>query len=315
MYMAMIKKIALLTWGPWFEREVALKSADFFENNLKYEYEKFVFPEQLDDFLWKRKDFDLAIPVFHWEYWEDWKVFALLDILKIPYVFSKYQTHTILLDKQKTNTLVKALWMKIPESYIILKEKLHEYNDIPDNTFLETLTQWVIKDYPIIFKPNKWWSSFFTYKVENNAELQKYLAEVDWVLDDDILIQEYIVWDEYSVPMVVWKSLPILKLEKLNKEDFFDYESKYETEATIKETFPKIWWCLEKDLRNYSHKIYNYFGIKWVSRIDYLVKNDIVYFLEVNTIPWMTAISILPKSWKIHWGSPEWLIEKIILDI
>ena len=73
---------------------------------------------------------------------------------------------------------------------------------------------------------------------------------------------------------------------------------------------------MNNDLKNKlsldTKKIYNFFNLKWISRIDFLVKNNSVYFLEVNTIPGLTEVSILPQAWKLTWKSYEELITEII---
>tara|TARA_Y100001960_G_scaffold298226_1_gene345238 strand:- start:312 stop:539 length:228 start_codon:yes stop_codon:yes gene_type:complete len=75
-----------------------------------------------------------------------------------------------------------------------------------------------------------------------------------------------------------------MKLEK-DVNQLFDYESKYESDEIIKETFPEIEEWLKNKLKEETIKIYNYFGIRGMCRIDYLVRDGEVYFLEVNTIP------------------------------
>jgi D-alanine-D-alanine ligase len=52
--------------------------------------------------------------------------------------------------------------------------------------------------------------------------------------------------------------------------------------------------------------------LKWMSRIDYLVKNNEIFFLEVNTIPWMTEVSILPQAWKLTWRNLTELVDEVI---
>jgi D-alanine-D-alanine ligase len=69
---------------------------------------------------------------------------------------------------------------------------------------------------------------------------------------------------------------------------------------------------LKNKLEEETIKIYNYFGIRGMCRIDYLVQDGEVYFLEVNTIPWMTDASILPKAWRLTNRTNSELIEKII---
>jgi len=100
---------------------------------------------------------------------------------------------------------------------------------------------------------------------------------------------------------------------KLAKEDddFFDYTAKYEDDSKIKETRPQIEDELEKNLKEASIQIWELFDCKWFSRIDFLVKNWKIYFLEVNTIPGMTEASILPKAWKETWRNFEELISLI----
>jgi D-alanine-D-alanine ligase len=76
-----------------------------------------------------------------------------------------------------------------------------------------------------------------------------------------------------------------MKVEKQSNDDLFDYESKYESENKMKETFPEINEELKNILEENTQKIYNYFGIKGMCRIDYLVMDNQAYFLEINTIP------------------------------
>jgi len=287
-----MKKIAILSWWTWSEVEIAQKSAFFIKKYIKKDYDYYELPKQLDTFLENKDKYSLTIPVFHWEYWEDGRIFAFLDILGISHVFSDYSVHSLCLDKYKTNIIVESLAVNIPKSYLY-KNKIE------------------INTYPQIIKPNKWWSSFYTYKINNESELKEKINILKENIQDDILIQEFIPGDEYSIPVINWTILPIMKLEK-KQGDFFDYTSKYEDNTKIKETFPEIEKYLEKKLIEKTEKIYDFFGLKWISRIDFLVKNNEIYFLEVNTIPWLTDVSILPQAWKLTGKSFEELIEEII---
>ena len=288
------KKIVVLSWWPWLEREIAKKSADFVKKNLNRDFDYYELPSDLELFLENKDKYNLAIPVFHWEYWEDWKIFAFLEILWIPYTFSDYSVHSLCLDKFKTNILVSSLWINIPEQFII------------DSTLENKLNS-----YPVIVKPNSWWSSFHTYKVKNQDDYNNKIKIMKKELNDNILVQDFIAWDEYSVPMVSWKILPIMKLEK-EKDEFFDYEAKYENNSEIKEIFPEIENNLKSKLVSASKIIHDFFNIKSVCRIDFLVRDNEIYFLEVNTIPWMTDASILPKAWSLTGKNSTQLVTEII---
>ena len=77
--------------------------------------------------------------------------------------------------------------------------------------------------------------------------------------------------------------------------DFFDYEAKYE--GKHKEVTPaNINLDLENKLKTEAKKIYKVLKLSGFSRIDFIVKNQLPYFLEINTTPGMTEHSIFPKQ-------------------
>lgn len=290
-----MKKVVILTGWTWLERWIALKSSEFFKNYIDREYDVFDLPNQMSDFLKHKDEYEFAIPVFHWEYWEDGRIFALLDSLNIPHTFSNYKTHALCLDKEKANTLVFQLWITLPFQYIAETSE----------SFPES--------YPVIMKPNQWGSSFHTYKINNNQEFYDSFNKTKKDISDDILIQEFIYWEEYSVSIVDWQVLPIMKLEK-EEWEFFDYDAKYISDDLIKETFPELEVNLVNELKRQSLLAYNYFDLKSMARVEFIVKDWELYFLEVNTIPWMTEESILPKAWNLTWKTNKELV-KIITNI
>ncbi len=303
-----MKKIAILKWGPWLERDVALKSAAYIEDNLGQDFDTYILPEQLEDFLSKRDQYKKVLPIFHWEYWEDGKIQAFLDILDIPYAYSSYSTHAFLLDKYNTNIIARSLWLDVAKDFLIKKKDISKC--IPKT--LSDITKATQLNYPIIFKPNKWGSSFFTYKVNSDKELEKRLSEaVSKKLNDDILLQNFISWEEYSVPIVNWETLSIMKLEKSEQDIVFDYDSKYENEDLMKETFPEINSDLKNTLNLHTKILWEHFDMRHAVRIDYIVKWDKCYFLDANTIPWMAPASIIPQAWRLSWNTDKEFAEML----
>lgn len=289
-----MKKIAILSGWTSSEREVALRSASFFKKYIKKDFDFYDFPVDAEKFLKNKDNYDLAIPVFHGQYWEDGKIFAFLEILWIKTTFSPYETHAICLNKYVTNELVSKLGVWVPSQFLY-KWKLE------------------LENFPFIVKPNRWWSSMFTYKVSNKDEFNEKIAYIKANSLDDILVQEFIEAEEYSVSIVAGEVLPIMKVQK-EKWEFFDYENKYSDAPKIKETWPEIEPSLEATLAFQAKKIYNFFNCKWYSRVDFLVRNEDVFFLEINTIPGMTEWSIVPKSWAMTGRSFEELIDTVVDD-
>ena len=296
-----MKKIAILTGWPWFERNVALKSVKLFEKYISSPYETFVLPEALDIFLKRRDEFEKVIPVFHGEYWEDGRIQAMLDILGIPYVWSSYFTNALCMNKKEANIVASQSGLNVPQEVCISSAQDLEQEEIFSLSF------------PVILKPNTWWSSYYTYKIENYQELKEKIMFIYENISDNLLIQEYLLWDEYSVSLVNWELLSnIMFIEKNNKEDFFDYESKYESESGMRETFPEIEQDLKEKLFSVAEKARDIFNVQWYARVDIIVRDDIPYFLEVNTIPGSTEVSILPKAWKLSWRSLEEFVEELL---
>ncbi len=287
-----MKKIAILSGWTSSERDVALRSAEFFEKYINKDFDFYDFPTDLEKFLKNKDSYDLAVPVFHWQYWEDGKIFAFLEILGIKTTFSPYETHAIWLNKYVTNELVSKLWVWVPAQFLY-KWKLE------------------LENFPFIVKPNRWWSSMYTYKVENKDEFDEKIKYIKANTTDDILVQEFVEAEEYSVSIVAWEVLPIMKVQK-EKWEFFDYENKYSNSPKIKETWPEIEPSLESSLAFQAKKVYNFFNCRWYARVDFLVRWEDIFFLEINTIPGMTEWSIVPKSWAKTGRSFEELIETII---
>lgn len=291
-------KIAILTWWTWLESDIAIRSAQTFCDNINHKYDYYILPQEMDKFLANYKKYDLAIPVFHWEYGEDWLIFWLLKSLNIKYCFSDYKTHAMCMDKTITNALAKKIWLQVPKSYLI-----------------EHISQLIKIDlqYPLIAKPNSWWSSIATYKVNNYEELEKAVNNVFNITWDLAIIQEFITWTEYSVPIIGNNDpeiLPIMKVV-LKKSAFFDYEEKYNSDWS-NEVFWDIDETLTIRLEEDAKKVYKYLWCKWFSRAEFIANDNWVFFLEINTIPGFSNVSIFPKARKLTWRTLTQIVDKII---
>jgi len=116
---------------------------------------------------------------------------------------------------------------------------------------------------------------------------------------DKVLIESFIQGREFSIGVVsykgVTKTLPITEI--ITSNDFFDYEAKYEGKA--EEITPaKITNELRSELEILSKRVYNLLGLVGFSRSEFIVNNSGIYYLETNTVPGLTAESILPQQAK-----------------
>lgn len=102
--------------------------------------------------------------------------------------------------------------------------------------------------------------------------------------------------------------------EIVSKKEFFDYEAKY-TEGMAEEITPaRIPEEIQKKCRNLSSEIYDLLDCRGIVRIDYIVKGNQLYFLELNSIPGMSKESIVPKQIRSMGLKMEEIIDQIISD-
>ena len=87
-------------------------------------------------------------------------------------------------------------------------------------------------------------------------------------------------------------ALPVIEI--ITENEFFDYEAKYKGQS--REVWPAhIPDALRDEIQEVSKKVYAHLGCTGLVRVDYIASEDGLYFLEVNTIPGMTAASLVPQ--------------------
>lgn len=102
-------------------------------------------------------------------------------------------------------------------------------------------------------------------------------------------------------------------MEIIPEHEFFDYESKYLSDKTQEIVPARISEDITKEVQEIAIKVYKAVGAQGFSRIDFLLKDNVTpYVLEINTIPGLTAMSLLPKAAKAAGKTYQELIEKII---
>lgn len=167
---------------------------------------------------------------------------------------------------------------------------------------------------PLFIKPNKGGSSFGVSKVKQINELQPALARAFGECAT-VLAEEFM--DGREVTNGILKTadqcvrLPVT--EVVSKNDFFDYQAKYQGESHELTPAP-ISDPLRDHIQQLTSDIYDYLGCNGFIRIDYIAKGDEVVFLEVNTVPGMTQMSLVPQQVRAAGMSMEEFLELLVED-
>ena len=158
-------------------------------------------------------------------------------------------------------------------------------------------------------KPNSAGSSVGVNIVKNENQLIEAIEESFWH-DQVIILEEYLKGLEVTAPILGDRALPLIEIIPTN--EFFDYEAKY-TVGQCQEIIPaRLSNELTKEVQQQALKIAEILKCQGLSRIDFIIRDKEIFFLETNTIPGMTANSLCPKSAQADGLNFSDLLDKII---
>lgn len=276
-------KVAVVYGGTSLEREVSIKTGKGIIENLdknKYEVIDFRIDKEEDILKLKDMDIDFVYIALHGTFGEDGKVQAILEILNIPYSGSGVLSSALCIDKDLTKVVVNNAGVRTIPGKLLNKGEIITFDKLNLGN-------------KVILKPNDSGSSIGIYFASSDEELQRGIKEI-FKISDRILIEKFIEGDEISVPIIGGKVFPVLKIEPL-KDTFFDYKSKYELGGAREFVF-EFEKEIQEEINKFTTLAYKALKCKGFARIDYLIENGKIYFIEANTLPGMTITSLLPKS-------------------
>lgn len=238
----------------------------------------------------------------HGPFGEDGTIQGMLELSGLKYTGSGVLASALGMDKIMFRRVLEKENIPLPK-YIVLKKGEKLVN-------LEKR----IGKYPYFIKPSNQGSSVGSSIAKNNKQLQKAIKEA-FKFSEQILIDEYLKGREVTCGLLGNSdpiALPIVEIIP-KKGDFFDYKSKY-YEGGAEEIVPaKISKKLTKEIQNISIKVHKILGCRGFSRVDFIIKdNKYPKVLEINTIPGLTPMSLLPKAAKAAGFSYQKLLDKII---
>ena len=268
--------ITVLKGGPSAEREVSLRTGAACAEALReagYEVSEVV----VDDANFVVPDgTDLAFLAMHGPFGEDGQVQEILATRGIPFTGADAATSRITIDKQKTKEKFRQRGVPTPEGQLVRK--------------LEEITV----PLPVFIKPNSQGSSVGSRSAATREELAVALADA-LRFDTEVLVEQLIKGRELTVGVLGDQVLPIVEIRPL--DGFYDYTNKYtkgRTEYFCPAPLPDGVTAL---IQKYALEAHQSVGNTIYSRVDFLLEEDVFpYCLEINTIPGMTATSLLPKA-------------------
>ena len=294
------KKIGVLMGGLSSEREVSLKSGDACHKALVAKGYNAVKIDAGRDLPIKLRDegIELAFIALHGKYGEDGTVQGILELMGIPYTGSGVLASALAMNKILSKKVFQA------SGIIVAPYRVVRRGESPDPASFGF-------PLPIVVKPSQEGSSIGISIVRSEVAFPHAL-DIAFEYGDEALVEQFIAGKEIQVGILYDR--PLGAIEIVPKGSFYYYEAKY-TPGMAEHIMPAH---LPEDIYNKAlqtgitaHRALGCYGF---SRVDMLVTDyGDCYVLEVNTMPGMTSLSLLPEIAQVGAGIVfEDLVERML---
>jgi D-alanine-D-alanine ligase len=323
----MKKSIAIITGGDSSELVISLKSAAQVRKHIDTEKytpylvyireedwhvrtgqdDEIKIPVNKNDFSFEHETgpvrFDYAFIAMHGPPGEDGKLQAYFDLLHIPYSSSGVLSLALTFNKYACKNILSQAGILTANAYLIKPSADWDAEAIIKRTGL-----------PCFIKPNSGGSSFGVSKIRHAEELEvavhKALAE-----DREVLVESFIPGREFTCGALrlTGRDYTFPVTEIISKKDFFDYEAKYTAGMADEITPAPIPEELTRKCQAMTARIYDVLDCRGLVRIDFIIHKGEPYFLEVNGVPGMSEMSIIPVQLRFL-GHTEREIYNLIIE-
>ncbi len=292
-------RILLIAGGWSCERDVSLNGAKAIEKaliSLGHNVTFFDLSLAFDSLMNVAKEHDFAFINLHGSPGEDGLVQSLLDAAKIPYQGSGARGSFLALHKAATKQIYVNAHIPTPawEYVPTMPKNLTKPENNQENPLLDK--NWEPKlPYPIFAKSNTGGSSLLLYRANSKEELAKALIEI-FAAGEEVLLEACIEGQDATCGVLGDEALPPILIRPL-AGDFFDYTSKYQSggaEEICPAPLPEEINARMQELALQAHRA---LGLSGYSRTDFRITNEgEIFTLETNTLPGMTATSLIPQE-------------------
>jgi len=237
---------------------------------------------------------DVVFLALHGGAGEDGRLQGMLDLAGIAYTGSNHIGSAAAMDKDMAKRLFRSVnvptadWIMAPARAVEVERAL---------------------GWPVVVKPSKQGSTVGLSVVRQASELAPALSLAGG-FDDEVMIERFIPGREFTVGVLEGAALPVGEI--IAPGEVFDYQSKYQI-GGAREVFPAAIPAAESSrLQEYALRAHQVLKLGAYSRIDF--RRDAgggFWCLEANSLPGMTATSLLPQAAKAAGISFPELLERI----
>ena len=274
-------KIVVLMGGMSSERDISLQSGQSVVQALSdagYHVTGVDLTEDIDAFIRQLKHLkpDVVFNALHGKYGEDGSIQGLLNLMNIPYTHSGVLASALGMDKRLTKRIVKSLGIFVADELFVSKKEIESGHELK---------------MPYVVKPNDEGSSVGLFIVKSDKDRAQMLKK--WPFGNKrVLMEAYIPGRELSVAVLNGQAVGTVEIT--TDTGVYDYKNKYQSSATKHLVPAPLNEKTDRLVRQQAEYIHRVLGCRGVSRSDFRLNGDKLFFLEVNTSPGMTDKSLVP---------------------
>ncbi len=282
-------RVALLCGGKSGEREISLASGKGVQTALTeagFQVTVLDPADKHDLVSLIEEDFDVAFIALHGKYGEDGTIQGFLETIGLPYTGSGVWSSATALDKARAKVLYERFDIRTPKSFEFTAQDGLTAADIVDELGVDC-----------VIKAATEGSALGVYICHTIEDIEAAITAV-FEIDSHALAEMFIAGDEYTIAVLgneQAKALPIIQIVPIN--EFYDFESKYAvggSEHICPAPLTPEQTAQAQGLALAAHQALDCRG---VSRTDLIMDDQgLFWVLETNTIPGMTATSLLPDA-------------------
>lgn len=301
--------MAVLLGGKSAEREISLRTGQAVVANLDREkYEVFPVEVRQNGKFELPPKTDLVFLALHGPYGEDGTIQGMLEMLEIPYTGSGVLASALGMDKLLSRKLFAAEGLKVPRTLVCSQLK-----DLSSLSFHLSASF----AFPCVVKPHNQGSSVGVSIVESASELEPAVKLALSFPQAKAVVEEYLAGREVAGGVLGNSGqkpyrLPLIEIKPKGNHKFFDWEAKYTAGESEEITPAPLGQDLTNKVKAACLTVYESLNCRGYARVDTIVVKDQVYILEINTLPGMTATSLIPQQAKAAGLSFSELLDKII---
>jgi len=302
-----MRTIAIVAGGDSSEYEISVKSAGEVSKVLSGRYRIYIIIIRNTNWYWEDPKgryhsidknnftlnidditvrFDAVFIAIHGKPGENGLLQGYFDMMQIPYTGCNTFCSALTFNKHACKLFLKEYEIPMAFNILIRKNEAFDPHIITKRLGL-----------PCFVKPNDSGSSFGVSKVKKTEDLTRAVSDA-FRESDEVIIESFMKGREVACGVVKTRSrkvvLPVTEI--ISKNEFFDFEAKYTPGRSEEVTPAELPEKVTDEVQRLSSEICDLLGCKGIVRVDFIIVDNKPLFLEINTIPGMTAESLIPKQ-------------------